>query len=163
VLSCAHCLLAASNNAFFSFDFSRLSALYNLVTGSQLQLVKSKLVTLQLSVLLEMGVLACTAQKTLFPCLLWYCVHIHCCSTHLSCSLSHWKVFSSPLPSDGPCLSNLEEMYSVWIRFIGLWWWYINVTMTILDVIYHPALYLRIWCFRDWLLSPSWDRPNRKN
>jgi hypothetical protein len=27
--------------------------------------------------------------------------------------------------------------------FIGLWWWYINITITVLDIIHPPVLYLK--------------------
>jgi hypothetical protein len=37
---------------------------------------------------------------------------------------------------------------------IGLWQWYINITITILDIIHRSVIYLK-QCFGDWILSPS--------
>jgi hypothetical protein len=37
---------------------------------------------------------------------------------------------------------------------VGLWRWYINITITILDIIYRPVFYSE-QRFGDWILSPS--------
>jgi hypothetical protein len=39
-------------------------------------------------------------------------------------------------------------------KSIGLWRWYINITITILDIILRPVFYLK-QCFGDWFLYPS--------
>jgi hypothetical protein len=39
---------------------------------------------------------------------------------------------------------------------IALWWWYINVTITILDNIHHPVFYLK-HNVSAWILSPFSD------
>jgi hypothetical protein len=51
---------------------------------------------------------------------------------------------------------------------IGLWRWYINITITILDIMHHPVLCLKTQRFGDWILTPSSggtysDGPNRKS
>jgi hypothetical protein len=43
----------------------------------------------------------------------------------------------------------------VGILSIGLWRWYINITITVLDIIRHPVFYLKHIVFGDWILSPS--------
>jgi hypothetical protein len=50
---------------------------------------------------------------------------------------------------------------------IGLWRWYVNITITTLDIIHHPVFYLKTRCFGDWILSLSSggtysNGPNRK-
>jgi hypothetical protein len=45
------------------------------------------------------------------------------------------------------------------VRSIGLWRWYINITITILNIIHRPVFYLKTWCFGDWILFPSSGGP----
>jgi hypothetical protein len=38
---------------------------------------------------------------------------------------------------------------------IGFWRWYINITITILDIIHRPVFYLKQYVSGDWILYPS--------
>jgi hypothetical protein len=41
-------------------------------------------------------------------------------------------------------LKSLNDAGKLFLRFIGLWRCYINITITILDIIHRPAFYLKL-------------------